>query len=218
MSPSINLDTHIADIVNVIKHEELSDVVLVGHSYGGMVVTGVADALADKIRSLVYLDAFVPESGQALVDLAPPELKPQPASDYTLVPLPAAVFGASPEVAAFVDARTSPAPGRLLRSAGQAHRLASSASRRNLHLRQRPRRPPSRRSTKSSRASRAGRYTPCPARTLSRSTCRMNRRLSCCRKCRRRRRRPEFMRAGSRFNQFENARRSAVPARAAACR
>ena len=110
MNPSINLDTHIADIVNVIKHEELSDVVLVGHSYGGMVVTGVADTLADKIRSLVYLDAFVPESGQALVDLAPPEPKPQPASDYTLAPLPAAVFGASPEVAAFVDARTSPHP------------------------------------------------------------------------------------------------------------
>jgi pimeloyl-ACP methyl ester carboxylesterase len=84
MSPSINLDTHIADIVNVIKHEELSDVVLVGHSYGGMVVTGVADTLADKIRSLVYLDAFVPESGQALVDLAPPKPKPQPASDYSL--------------------------------------------------------------------------------------------------------------------------------------
>lgn len=83
---------------------------LVGHSYGGMVVTGVADTLADKIRSLVYLDAFVPESGRALVDLAPPEPKPQPASDYTLAPLPAAVFGASPEVAAFVDARTSPHP------------------------------------------------------------------------------------------------------------
>jgi pimeloyl-ACP methyl ester carboxylesterase len=110
MNPSINLDTHIADIVNVIKHEELSDVVLVGHSYGGMVVTGVADTLADKIRSLVYLDAFVPESGQALVDLAPPEPKPQPASDYTLAPLPAAVFGARPEVAAFVDAHTSPHP------------------------------------------------------------------------------------------------------------
>ena len=59
MNPGINLDTHIADIVNVIKHEELSDVVLVGHSYGGMVVTGVADTLADKIRSLVYLDARV---------------------------------------------------------------------------------------------------------------------------------------------------------------
>ena len=68
MSPSINLDTHIADVVNLIKWEELSDVVLVGHSYGGMVITGVADALSDRIRSLVYLDAFVPKDGEALVN------------------------------------------------------------------------------------------------------------------------------------------------------
>jgi pimeloyl-ACP methyl ester carboxylesterase len=111
MSPSINLETHITDIVNVIKHEELSDVVLVGHSYGGMVVTGVADALPDKIRSLVYLDAFVPEKGQSLVSLIPPGAPPPAAaSAYTLAPLPAAVFGARPEVAAFVDARTTPHP------------------------------------------------------------------------------------------------------------
>jgi pimeloyl-ACP methyl ester carboxylesterase len=110
LSASIDLDTHITDIVNVIKYEELPDVVLVGHSYGGMVVTGVADRLPDKIRSLIYLDAFVPESGQSLVDLAPPDPRPQAASDYTLAPLPAAVFGASPEVAAFIDARTSPHP------------------------------------------------------------------------------------------------------------
>ena len=111
MGPSINLDTHITDIVNVIKHEELSDVVLVGHSYGGMVITGVADALPDKITSLVYLDAFVPENGQSLVSLIPPGAPPPAAaSEYTLAPLPAAMFGARPEVAAFVDARTTPHP------------------------------------------------------------------------------------------------------------
>lgn len=111
MSPRINLDTHITDIVNVIKHEELSDVVLVGHSYGGMVITGVADALPDKITSLVYLDAFVPENGQSLVSLIPPGAPPPAAaSEYTLAPLPAAVFGARPEVATFVDARTTPHP------------------------------------------------------------------------------------------------------------
>ena len=111
MSPSINLDTHITDIVNVIKHEELSDMVLVGHSYGGMVITGVADMMPDKIAALVYLDAFVPENGQSLVNLLPPAMPaPTPASEYTLAPLPAAVFGASPEVAAYVDARTTPHP------------------------------------------------------------------------------------------------------------
>jgi pimeloyl-ACP methyl ester carboxylesterase len=111
MSPSINLDTHITDVVNVIKEEGLSDVVLVGHSYGGMVVTGVADALPDKITSLVYLDAFVPKNGEALVNFVPPGSPPPTfASEYTLAPLPASIFGASPEVAAIVDARTTPMP------------------------------------------------------------------------------------------------------------
>lgn len=111
MNPNINLDTHITDIVNVIKQEELSDVVLVGHSYGGMVVTGAADALPGKISSLVYLDAFVPKNGDALVNLLPPGNPPPAfASEYTLSPLPAAYFGATPEVAAIVDARTTPMP------------------------------------------------------------------------------------------------------------
>src|SRR3984957_20745503 len=66
LSPDVNLDTHIDDVVNLIRWEELSDVVLCGHSYGGMVITGVADALSDRIRSLVYLDAFVPKDGEAL--------------------------------------------------------------------------------------------------------------------------------------------------------
>ena len=60
-----NLDTHIADVVNVIRWEELDDVILVGHSYGGVVVTGVADAIPYKLRAVVYLDAFVPEDGDS---------------------------------------------------------------------------------------------------------------------------------------------------------
>ena len=128
MSPSINLDTHINDIANVIKHEELSDIVLVGHSYGGMVITGVADLLSDGIASLVYLDAFVPENGQSLVSLSPTGMPaPTPAGDYTLAPLPAAAFGASPEVAAYVDARTTPHPTACfvqpLKLSGQIDRI-----------------------------------------------------------------------------------------------
>ena len=65
---AIDLDTHVQDIVGVIRCEELSDVVLCGHSYGGMVITGVAEQIAAKIRSLVYLDAFVPENGKCLFD------------------------------------------------------------------------------------------------------------------------------------------------------
>ena len=67
--PAINLNTHIEDMLNVIKYEDLSDIVLIGHSYGGMVATGVADRARDKVRQLIYIDAFVPQDGQSLLDL-----------------------------------------------------------------------------------------------------------------------------------------------------
>ena len=110
MSPGINLQAHVTDILNVLRAEELSDVVLVGHSYGGMVIAGVADAFPDRIRSMVFLDAFVPENGQALVNLLPPGA-PAPKPDGYVVPFfGAAMFGARPEVAAYVDARATPMP------------------------------------------------------------------------------------------------------------
>jgi pimeloyl-ACP methyl ester carboxylesterase len=68
-SCAINLSLHISDILNVFHYEALDDVVLGGHSYGGMVITGVADRIPDKIRALVYLDAFLPEDGQSLFDI-----------------------------------------------------------------------------------------------------------------------------------------------------
>ena len=74
-SPSIDLDTHIQDIVGVLDMEDLRDVVLVGHSYGGMVATGVADRARDRIAQLVYLDAFVPQDGQSAFDLQAPETR-----------------------------------------------------------------------------------------------------------------------------------------------
>ena len=67
--PSIDLETHIQDILNVIQYEDLRDIVLVGHSYGGMVATGVADRARDQVAKLIYIDAFVPEDGQSLLDL-----------------------------------------------------------------------------------------------------------------------------------------------------
>jgi pimeloyl-ACP methyl ester carboxylesterase len=66
---SIDLETHIEDMLNVIKYEDLRDIVLIGHSYGGMVATGVADRMRDRITQLIYVDAFVPEDGQSLLDL-----------------------------------------------------------------------------------------------------------------------------------------------------
>jgi pimeloyl-ACP methyl ester carboxylesterase len=70
-SPSNDLETHIQDVLGVLKCEDLRDVVLMGHSYGGMVATGVADRARDRIAQLIYLDAFVPADGQALVDFLP---------------------------------------------------------------------------------------------------------------------------------------------------
>ena len=72
-NPSIDLSTHINDVLGVIETEELSDFVLMGHSYGGMVATGVATKIPHRISQLIYLDAFVPKNGQSLADLVPPQ-------------------------------------------------------------------------------------------------------------------------------------------------
>src|SRR5215471_8255678 len=76
LSREIDLDTHIQDVIGVIEDEDLSDIVLVGHSYGGMVITGVADRVPEKLASLVYLDAFLPENGQSLFNVVPPDGRP----------------------------------------------------------------------------------------------------------------------------------------------
>jgi len=82
LTPQVNLETHIADVINLIRWEQLSDVVLCGHSYGGCVVSGVGDRIPEKIGALVYLDAFVPEDGQVFTTRfrrkpATSSLKPQ---------------------------------------------------------------------------------------------------------------------------------------------
>jgi pimeloyl-ACP methyl ester carboxylesterase len=72
LNTDIDLDMHIRDVVALLSYEDLRDVVLVGHSYGGMVITGIADRAADRIGRLVYLDAANPVNGQSLVDVAGP--------------------------------------------------------------------------------------------------------------------------------------------------
>ena len=74
-SRSVNLSLHIEDVVNVLEFEDLHDVVVVGHSFGGLVATGVADRARDRVARIIYLDAFVPESGQSLLDLLPPDVR-----------------------------------------------------------------------------------------------------------------------------------------------
>lgn len=62
----VDLSTHVNDVVNMIIFEDLKDIVLVGHSYGGMVISGVADRVPDRIRKLIFLDAFVPNEGESV--------------------------------------------------------------------------------------------------------------------------------------------------------
>ncbi len=68
-NPDINLTTHIQDVVNAILFEELQDIVLVGHSYGGMVISGVAHQIPERIHSMIYIDAHLPNDGESLEDL-----------------------------------------------------------------------------------------------------------------------------------------------------
>lgn len=104
----INLETHVQDIANVLLWEDLHNVVLAGHSYGGMVVTGVADRLAERISALVYLDAFVPErSGDSLFSLSGPSVietfKTAAPDGLSIAPLPAAAFAVVEDKRAWVD-------------------------------------------------------------------------------------------------------------------
>ena len=113
---TINLSTHIADVLGVLHYEQLSDVVLAGHSYGGMVVTGVADRVPEKLKALAYLDAFVPEDGQSLFDIniaanTQRFLAQAGAHGGLAVPPPsAAYFGVNAADAATVDALATPFP------------------------------------------------------------------------------------------------------------
>jgi pimeloyl-ACP methyl ester carboxylesterase len=74
LGPEIRLNTHIQDVLGVLEYEDLHDVVLVGHSYSGMVITGVAQQAAERLGHLVYLDAFVPADGQSMNDILAPDI------------------------------------------------------------------------------------------------------------------------------------------------
>jgi pimeloyl-ACP methyl ester carboxylesterase len=107
LDASVNLDTHIDDVVRALEAERLTDVVLLGHSYGGMVVTGVIDRAADRIKAAIYSDAYVPEDGQSCFDLTSDSFRrmfldgaagdgfsvpPSPGGDPRRTPHPLATF------------------------------------------------------------------------------------------------------------------------------
>lgn len=117
LSPRVTLQTHILDVANLLEWEELDSVVLCGHSYGGMVITGAADRQAQRIKSLVYVDAFVPEDGECAMDLRPPERVKLAYEQVRTVgegwwmpPTPAAGFRVNEADQAWVDAKCTNFP------------------------------------------------------------------------------------------------------------
>jgi pimeloyl-ACP methyl ester carboxylesterase len=110
LSPQVDLETHINDVVNLIRWEELSNIVLCGHSYAGCVVRGVADRVPEQIAALVYLDAFVLEDGQSLSDALPPdqwnahlELTRLRGEGWKVPPISAAAFNVNAKDAVWMD-------------------------------------------------------------------------------------------------------------------
>ena len=111
LSPEVNLETHILDVVNLIRWEELSDVVLCGHSYGGCVISGAADRVSERIHSLVYLDAFVLEDGENLMQHVPEHQRDETEDGgWKVPPIPAEVFKVNANDNAWVNRQCTPQP------------------------------------------------------------------------------------------------------------
>jgi pimeloyl-ACP methyl ester carboxylesterase len=111
----INVSTHVTDIVNVMKWEDLSAVVLCGHSYGGMVVSGVAEQATDRIASIVFLDAFVPQDGDSMLAITNQAVRDAlkaatDRGDLGVRPRSAAAFLVNEKDQAWVDAMCVPQP------------------------------------------------------------------------------------------------------------
>jgi pimeloyl-ACP methyl ester carboxylesterase len=115
LNPDIDLSLHVADVLGVVKYESLDDIVLVGHSYGGFVISGVAEAIRGKIGSIVFLDAFVPNDGEALVDIVQPAVQEiirgaQSRGEQTVPVRDAAAFRMNEKDRAWADSLANPQP------------------------------------------------------------------------------------------------------------
>ena len=115
LSPEITLDTHVQDVVTAMRAEECSRAVLVGHSYGGMVVTGAADRLGEEVGRLVYVDAVVPLPGEAWSTRNPSSVQAERRAAIerhgNLTPPPPSAFGLTGADADWVERRQTPQPG-----------------------------------------------------------------------------------------------------------
>jgi pimeloyl-ACP methyl ester carboxylesterase len=115
LAPGIDLATHVADIVNVMQCERLNDVVLCGHSYGGFVISGVAEQTAERIRAMVFLDAFLPQSGDTILKVTGPAVQDAIGAalargELGVPPRPAEAFGVNAADRPWVDSLCVPQP------------------------------------------------------------------------------------------------------------
>jgi pimeloyl-ACP methyl ester carboxylesterase len=111
----INVSTHITDITNIIRFEDLSDIVLVGHSYAGFVISGVAERALTQIRSIVFLDAYVPQNGQSIYSMSSEKLRETvnaavKRGETGMAPARAAYFKVNEKDRAYVDSKCTPQP------------------------------------------------------------------------------------------------------------
>ncbi|BAJ26301.1 MULTISPECIES: alpha/beta fold hydrolase [Kitasatospora] len=145
LGPEVGLDTHTADVVGLLLDEDLTDVVLVGHSYAGMVVSAVADRVPERLAALVYLDAMVPVDGESVLDVMPAtrhllELAATTGTPWRIPPLPeqpapVGLFGVTdPADAAWLRTLLSDESARCFRQpVGLANPAAAAVPRTHIH-------------------------------------------------------------------------------------
>jgi pimeloyl-ACP methyl ester carboxylesterase len=135
LSKDVNLSIHVEDVCRLIIAEDLNDIVLLGHSYGGMVIAGMAERMEERIHSLIVLDGFVPEDGKAMREYWPGSVmswldkEAEKSGGVSVPPLPAESLAVAAENRAFVDSRATPQPygtfNEVIRLSGARERIVN---------------------------------------------------------------------------------------------
>ncbi len=139
LTSAVDLDTHVTDVVNLIKYEGLQNIVLAGHSYAGSIITGVAEQMLPAIGSIVFIDAFLPGNGDTMLSmtteaLRAASLEAKAKGDISRPVVPAAAFKVNEKDQAWVNSKLT-AAARAVVHDDQIHRRARQGGEENLHPR-----------------------------------------------------------------------------------